>query len=280
MTNPFLEFTAGRTAHFLEESKRLRSKAPLQEYKVLLDVFDLIFTKLGTVEHEVALAQVSKEFQAVSKEASEVRRSAWRNFQINRREEKVWAAERTAEAKESAELLAEIERAAKEAMDGEISPDMRAALDETVAAARQAHTATLPYGEEMGGTAWLLLRINLQSYGLYMRYHWARTQFFLVRHGFIFLTSILVFGIAYSQLAKEVISRLVALAPAWPWAVAVLTVLAAMAKKYLIDPRLKKLQVKLETRRLRPLAFQMHIARSLALAMRIARRGAADGRAV
>ena len=269
MDNPFQQFFADRIDHFAAESKRLKDRQPLMDYKKLIDTFYFINKKLGTLEHEVALAKVTEEFNLAAAESADARRTIWHDFKLARAKAVASEKSTAASARKAAELLAGLEKSyAEMTEDNELRESMRSALD-------AAHRLTVPsegLGRGWRKSAWLSLYVNLNAYTVYVRYAYARAMFFIFRHSFIFVTSILLFGIAYSQASKTGVEQLAAIFPQWPWAVGALTVAAYLIKKYVVDPRIKKLQVKLEASRLRRLAFHLHIVRTMALVSRTVRR--------
>lgn len=269
MENPFQQFFVDRIDHFAEEAKRLNDRQPLVEYKGLIDTFYFIGKKLGTVEHEVALAKVASEFKLAAAESADARRTIWQDFKISRARAIATEKSMSESDRKAAALLADLEESyAAMPKDDELRASMRSVLD----AAHNATVAGSDLGKGWRKSAWLMLYVNLSAYTVYVRYFFAKTMFFLFRHSFIFLTSILIFGIAYSQASKTAVESLASIFPQWPWAVGVLTVAAYLVKKYIIDPRLKKLQVKLEARRLRRVAFHLHVVRTMALVSRTVRR--------
>ena len=269
MENPFQQFFADRIDHFAAESMRLKTRQPLIEYKKLVDTFYFINKKLGTLEHEVVMAKVIEEFKLAAAESVDARRTIWRDFKLARARA-VASEKSTAESdRRAAELLAGLEKSYAEMHeDDELRESMRSVLD----AARRLTVPGNSLGRGWRKSAWLSLYVNLNAYTVYIRYAYARAMFFIFRHSFIFVTSILLFGVAYSEARNTGVDQLAAILPQWPWAVGALTVAAYLVKRYVIDPRIKKLQIKLEARRLRRLAFHLHIVRTMALVSRTVRR--------
>lgn len=269
MENPFQQFFTDRINHFAEEAKRLKDRQPLVEYKGLIDTFYFIGKKLGTVEHEVALAKVACEFKLASIESKDARRTIWRDFKIARARAIATEKSMAESDRKATELLADLEESYSALPeDDELRQSMRSVLD----AAHRTNVAGNGLGKGWRKGAWLTLYVNLSAYTVYSRYAYAKGMFFLFRHSFIFLTAILIFGIAYSQASRSGAESLASVLPQWPWAIGLLTVAGYVFKKYIIDPRLKKLQVKLEAKRLRRLAFHLHVVRTMALVSRTVRR--------
>lgn len=268
MENPFLQFILGRIHHFTEESKRLKDRQPLVEYKCLIDTFYFIGKKLGTVEHEVALAKLESELKLAAIESQNARKKIWRDFRRSRAAAIATEHSFSENDRKSAELLTELEKSyAAMPEDDELRASTRSLLD----AFHDTTNAEIDLGKGWRKVAWLMLHVNFCVYMVYAKFFLEKTMFFLFRHSFIFLTSILIFGIAYAKASKIGIESLSLLLPQWPYVVGVLTVSAYVIKKYIIDPRLKKLQIKLEARRLRRLAFQLHIVRTMSLVSGTAR---------
>lgn len=270
MENPFQQFFVDRIDHFAAEAKRLKDRTPLVEYKALVDTFYFIGKKLGTLEHEVALAKVASEFKLASAESGDARRAIWRDFKQQRARSIATEKSMAESDLRASKLLADLEKLYSEMSkdDTDLRTSMRSALD----AAHRTTEAGKDFGKGWQNGAWLMLFVNLQAYSVYLRYFYAKAVFFVFRHSFIFITSILLFGIAYSQASKAGIGQLSSLFPQWPWAVGALTVGAYLVKKYYFDPKLKKIQVKLETKRLRRLTFHLHVVRTMALVSRTVRR--------
>ena len=272
--NPFSVFIDQQIKQFAGEVKRLRDRQPLVDYKALVDTFIFIVEKLGTVEHEVALAKLSSEFKLASTESADAWNQIWRDFKHQRR--RAIQTERTfaEHSQQTKTQLADLEQSFSEITteDEDLRQSMRSCID----AAKRASKIGNEFESGLRKAPWLFLWVDLHSYSVYLRYIIAKLGFFLFRHGFIFLTSILILGIVYSQLTKALIEHFVALAPQWSWFAAALTLGAYVFKKYYFDPKLKKVQIKLETKCLRPLAFQLHIVRTMALMSRTHRREASS----
>lgn len=257
-------------AHFGAEGKRLRDTKPLEEYKALVDTFFFVGQRLGTIEHESALQRLDEEFGLAWNEGRSVWNMIWKEFYEQRRKAIETEKEFKSGDKESAKLLADLEKTYAEMNHNteELRVSMRAALD--AAQAAEVVGEKLSTGWRKG--PWLLLWVNLSIYSVFVRYFIARTGFFLFRHTFIFIVSILVLGIAYSNVTGYLVQSTASIASQWPWLAAVLTILFYALKKYYLDAKMKKFQIALETKRLKPLAFHIHIIRTLALAFRTVER--------
>ena len=95
--------------------------------------------------------------------------------------------------------------------------------------------------------SWFTLLINLRLLRVYAHYLLNRTSVFLAFHAFVFLVPIAILGVGYSALSKYLIDYIALLGSQTPWIVAALTVGAYAIKKYILDKKLKRLQVSFET---------------------------------
>ena len=266
LENPYLSYIKEQMTHFGAEGQRLRDTKPLEDYKELVDAFFFIGRRLGTIEHEVALQRLDNEFSLAWSEGRSAWRKIWQEFSEQRREAVQTEGTFKVGDRESAKLLADLEKTYAE-MDHqteELRQSMRAALD----AAQEADRAGAKLSTGWRKGPWLMLWANLSIYSVYVRYFLSRASFFLFRHAFIFVASILLLGIVYSKVYGILVQSVTDLAPQWPWVAGILAILALIFKKYYLDAKLKKLQVKIETKRLKPLVFHLHIVRTLALAFR------------
>lgn len=260
---PIQKYILERFADFSDECKRLRDKGPIIEYKALVDSFQLIVTKLGDLEHEVALATLNKEFRAASREAREAWSGIWRKFHEHRQRAKILDVEHKARQKEEAQLIAELEKSYSEFDDD--FPEMKASLRSCLDAMKVAADVDLNPGTMWRSGSWHFLLVDLYGLSVYVRYYFAKGAFFVFRHSFIVITSIILLGLAMSRVSGEISKILTQLNPQWPWVGAAVAIFWSWMKKYYVDPKMKRLQTKLETRRLRPLAFHVHLARTMAL---------------
>jgi hypothetical protein len=260
---PIEKFMVGRISDFTKQCKRLRDKGPLTEYKALIDAFQFVVFKLGTLEHEVALAKLDSDFQYASKESSDAWREIWRDFREHRRKARE-ADEFSAEShKREAELVAELENAYLEM--GMEHRELRESFRDALDAAKAGMSIDIGMGRTWRRSSWLFLLINLYAFTANLRYFVAKVSFFIFRHTFIFATSIIFLGLIYSETSRLGIATITTLYPQWPWLGLALTLFGYFAKKYYFDPKFRKWQIKLESRRLRRLSFQLHIVRTLAL---------------
>jgi len=264
-------FATDRLEHFTREAIRLRDRSPLLEYKSLLDMLSLIETKLGTIEHEFALAKLSVEFKFASSEASESWRQVWREFRELRERVGIAAKSMTEGEEETTKRLSELETSYSETKAED--HELRASIRSVIEAVGQATEAERVMNKDWGRFRWLTLRASLWNLSVYVRYYLTKAWFFVFRHAVIFLGCILIFGIGYSMASKTIAEYLSALFPRW-WVAPALGVVGYMVKKYYVDPKFRTWQIKVEARRLKLLAVQLHFARTLALTSRTARRQA------
>ena len=261
--NPFQEFIFERIDQFAYESKRLRNRAPLLEYKALIDTFYFIGRRLGTLEHELALAKLSSEFALASSEAGDAWREIWSDFKEHRKRATETERSSAEKNRKAAENIANMEQsyAQFETEDEELRRSFLATID----AAIQVNAAGSGFVGFSRSDSWLFLRVNLKIFTVYLRYFFAKASFFIFRHVFILVTSFLILSIAYSEASKAMIEKLDSLVFPWPWIAAALTFCLFLLKKYYFDRKLKKWQIKLETQRLKPLLFHLHAVRTIAL---------------
>lgn len=262
---PFQKYILKQIAHFGAEGKRLHDTQPLTDYKTLLEAFYFIYRKLGTIEHEVALHKLDNEFSLAWRETRAAWRKIWHDFVTNRQHAIETERKLSSHDAEDEKMLHDLERSYAEMShkNHELHHSARAVLD----AIHEFHKVGSELSTDWKKYTWIILRIDLLNYTVYLRYLASRTAFFVFRHAFIFVASIIVLGIFYSRASGVLITQISFLSSQWPWA-AVLTILTYVLKKYYLDPKLKKLQVSMETSRLKPLAIRLHLVRTFALASR------------
>ncbi|MCC8944204.1 hypothetical protein H8A97_03580 [Bradyrhizobium sp. Arg62] len=260
--NPLTDFIGKYIDHFASEARRLHDKTPLIEYKKLVDSLILVTQKLGTLEHGVALAALSEEYKRATREAVQAWREIWRDFFAARRD--VIDVERSNQEAEVHIREVEESLASTDYRDEELAEAMRSLL----MSAKQANAAEAELSKGWNRGPWLLLWASLQNYTVYLRYFVARLFFSVMRHGFIVLVGILIFGMLFSTLMNLARESISGLATALPWPAVLLAFGAYVLKKYYIDPKVQKLQVKLEARWLSSVALNIHFVRTLALLSR------------
>lgn len=271
--NPLVDFIGKQIEYFANESRRLRDKGVLVEYKKLVDRLLSIQKKLGTVEHEVALAELSKEYTSARSEALAAWKGIWSTFRAQRGGAKSTASQMKILGNDIAAHIKAIEASLADAdqEDAVLVDSTRKALDAMKQAAARRFETTLWKGP------WLLLLVNLQIYTVFVRYFGARLAFLTVRHSFIVVVLVLIFGMAYSKFTSGVNKVVASLAPASPWLLVAVMFGAYVFKKYYIDPRLKRLQVRIEFRWLSRVALHLHMVRMFALLSRAQSRPTPEG---
>jgi hypothetical protein len=266
--DPLVAFVFERIEYFEAESRRLKDEGVLMEYKKLIDTLFLVIRKLGTVDHESAMADLSAEYKRAGPEASQAWSEIWRTFSAQRR--------RSSALKRQFQLTdTEVKRHTRSIEEFLASSEQEPGVDEVVCSLRAAvvamkkpHMSRKTFYKVWWPVPWLFLRVNLYAYTVYVRYFLARLKSSILRHSFIVIVSILIGGIAYSKLSAALISVISVSIPQLSWAVAVLTLCVYLLKKYYIDAKVKKLQVRLEAHWFFRVAFHLHLVRTLALISR------------
>jgi hypothetical protein len=266
--NPIEKYMLDQIAHFSKECKRLGDKGPLVEYKALIDSFRQIVTKLGGLEHEVALDALKQEFRAASRESRDAWNGIWKTFRDHRQKAKRYDAEHKALKK--AVVIADLEKSYANLGTG--FPEMKAAIDSCRNAMELSTNTDLNPGAMWRFGSWHFLLADLYRFTIYVRYYIAKGRFFLFRHSFTIVTSIIVLGVVMSVVLGELKVILSEIYPQLTWTGIAVVFIWGWVKKYYVDPKIKRLEKKLETRRLLPLAFHLHIVRTMALYSKTAER--------
>ena len=261
--NPIQKYILECIEIFSTECKRLKDKQPLIEYKALIDTLQLTVLKLGGLEHEVALAALDKEFKAASCESREAWSGIWKKFHSHRILARTLDTEHQAFKRDGDRLLADMKKSYGEL--GDEFPELKESFHRCIDEAKAVTNKDLNLSDMWRSGSWQLLFIDLYAFTVFLRYHFAKVTFFLFRHSFIALTSFIIFGFGMTFLVRGTSTVLSELHPQWPWIGAAVAFFGYWIKKYYIDPKIRKLQIKLEARRLRLLAFHVHLARSMAL---------------
>lgn len=275
--NPYYKYLHKQIEHYKRESLRLGSKEPMQDFQALWQSLQVVHSKLGGLEHEVALAELQKGFSGVRTEILRATRQSWRNFwRLRKLAEGNAVRARTVQA-EYAEhqkgvhkLIAEL----KAEEDDPLVKDMIETLEELV----QPDALDLDFSEPWRDLSWTGLWVDSKQFALYLRYVWARARVFMQFHAFVFALPILVLGIGYSLVSKEFVLGVASVAPDWVWLGPSLLILSYAIKKYIIDKKLKKLQKTVETRLYKPLAWWLFIARNTVLSTKTLRMGRREAR--
>jgi hypothetical protein len=251
--------------HFASEARRLHDKAPLLEYKSLVDNLELVVKRLGTLEHAVAVAAVSKEYKHATREAAQAWSEIWSDFFANRRT--AIELERNfgddAHIREVESAIRKLEISSADEGDEELTRAFRSLLTTY----KEVEAARLPLSKGWRRFPWLMLRSNLQVYAVYLQYLAARILVWLMHHGFIILIPIVIFGFLFSFLESLIKESTAWLTGSWLAVVLVLLGLYVF-KTYYIDRKIEGWQVKFEARWLRSIALKIFFARTLALLSR------------
>jgi chaperonin GroEL (HSP60 family) len=168
----------------------------------------------------------------------------------------------------SEDIAARIDAVKVPESDDAISSELNRSLRRALAAMKKAAESDASH-THMSRVPWLLLLINLQMYGLFVRYFISRFTFFVVRSSFIWLVPILGCGVIYGYLSGQ-LTKFAEYLTGQSLIVVMLMALALPAfKRFCIDPYVRQWERRLEARRLAPLAFRLHAVRALALLSRI-----------
>jgi hypothetical protein len=274
MDNPITSYIQGNLEYFTEESKRLSDKGVLQEYWSMASRFLDVERKLGTSDHEAAAKILAEDFVRARSAVVQDWKETWRSYFRWRTESKDWDRKQRKTQDESKRILADMEAMAleRETSDPEAVAALNAQLHRVIEAARAVvdqpplRLSALPRAA---------LLIDLRTFSIYVNYLLARFAFLFLKHSFIVVVVVFACGTLYSKVAAELVNILAAHVLGLKGNIAILLFAAAVAKKYLLDPRLKRLQFKLESRWLSRLAVKLHSALTLELTSRTARRESA-----
>ena len=274
--NPYYKYLHEQIDHYKRESLRLGSKEPMQDFLALWQSLQVVQSKLGGLEHDVALAELQKGFSEVRKDILRATRRSWRNF---------WCLRKRAEGYEAQARTAQVEYVERQKNILKLIAELRAEEDYTFVKDMIATLEELAQLDKVGpdlsepwrDLAWAGLWVDSKLLVLYLRYVWARARVFLQFHTFVFVLPILVLGIGYSLVSNELVIGIASLAPDWIWLGPSLLVTSYAIKKYIIDKKLKRIQKTIESSLYEPLAWWLFISRNTALArstFRMGRRGA------
>jgi hypothetical protein len=268
------EFICEYMDHFALEAKRLHDKAPLIEYNKLIETLRTVVQKLGTLEHPVALATLSQEHKQAAAEAKQAWREIWRAFFAYRRETIALERWHKRSDREIDAQIREIEQRLPSIREDD--PEFARALNDALASARDTDAGMAKMSEGWKKIPWLFLRVNLQIYAVYVRYFSSRMRSVVLRHSYIIVVSILIFGVLFAKVTKWVTDSVSDLASTWSWYVGLFIFGGYLFKKYYIDPKVQKHLVKWEAQWLRPVALEIFFARTLALLSRTRARKTSD----
>jgi hypothetical protein len=215
---------------FAAECRRLRDREPLVEYKKLVDTLLSIQRNLGTVAHEVAAADLKAEYKKAKPEAAQAWREIWRRFAQQREHAKGIESHFRKLDSEVEAHIREVEESLKhpDATDDKLTDSLRDVLDPM----KQANAAGKRLSKGWRKGPWLLLWVDLSIYLVYVRYFAARLVFTVLRHSFILVVAIAIFGIAYSKVAAALTEVTAGFASPWHWVAGALVFASCLFKKY------------------------------------------------
>ena len=272
--DPITQFILVQIDFFGDESAKRGTEEPLKNFKETTDAFYEVAQCLGTLKHEVALDLLKRGFSALKGEGARGLRDAWNDFWSMRKRAHQLRHDEEARALRLSAKLQTLEAAVANAKTKEspVAESMERALE----AARNLARVNLTMSESYSKTSWFTLIANGRLLSLYFRYVLHRIRVFLIFHSFVFLVPIAIFGIGYSFASKFFIEHLSLLVTQAPWVVVALTLAAYALKKYVLDKKLKKLQIKLEASLYAKLNMSLLMAQTLTLRGRLAKATAGD----
>ncbi|MDG5974263.1 hypothetical protein H010_03312 [Hydrogenophaga taeniospiralis CCUG 15921] len=261
--NPLERYIHEQIEHFGQESKRLGSSEPLKKFKSITDAFLKVQQCLGTLQHEVALDVLKKEFALVRRDIVLSVKWSWKDFWRYRTlatQSAKWERDRRqVDEIHQRELAASIAR-----LRVDKSP-LAVAAEDIYGELLDLEAISLDMSPVWRGMSWAGLWVDSKIFAIYAQYLRARVRVFLQFHSFIFLVPILVLGIGYSAISKGAIEGLTATYSSLPWLGSVVLVGIYALKKYVIDKKLKAVQKKVEESLFRPLCARLMIVRTVVL---------------
>jgi hypothetical protein len=270
-SNPLEAYIHEQIRHFGDESKRLGTTESLVKFKSIIDAFLQIQRTIGTLQHDVALDLLKKEFAFVRQDILLSVKRFWTDFWWYRRLATQSArSERDRKKAEVAQMQAWATSIERLRADG--SP-LAGAAEEAYRAALELDDISLDMSEGWRGMSWTGLWVDSKLLAIYTRYIRNRIRVFMQFHSFIFFVPILVLGIGYSFASKGAIEQLTSTFSSLPWLGPVALVALYALKKYVIDKKLKTVQKRVEERLFRPLSAQLMIARTVVLQTETLRKG-------
>lgn len=272
--DPITQLILDQIDYFGDVAIQRGHKGPISAFKEITDAFQVIDRCLGTLEHEVALDELKRGLRSLRGQAASGIKRTWLGFwRVRRRAEEIRLQESVRSATISAELE-KLERSVAAAKDDD------RVLNESMERALQSFRELAPVRVSMSNSyyklSWFTLLVNLRLLRIYAKYLINRTSVFLAFHAFVFLVPIAILGIGYSALSKYFIDYIALLSSQTPWIVVAFTVGAYAIKKYLLDKKLKKIQISFETSLYRKLNVSLLVARTLALRESVARAESGD----
>lgn len=261
--HPIFEVIRVNFEIFKEEGIRLKDKQPIKDYRALAERWLSVRFKLGTFEHETALYELKQDFKLARNDATEALKKIWLAFRERRAQDK--NSKRTIDKfqAETKDLLKEMEEwAIKAEGRNYAATSSRVSSMKALAEASEAIKKTHQVHSQF---VWYFLWADLLFYSVQVKYLFARSVFISLRHIYIIVVLILICGIGYSWLTGFSKELIIDAAPHVKWLSGALVVAGGFIKKYLIDPRVKKHQIRFESKWLRRLCDRLHEARTAAL---------------
>ena len=261
--HPLHTYIMSSLQYFSEESKRLKSKEPVEKFKLIVDAYIRIEEKLGQLDHDVALHTIKIEFKNVRRDIAERAKGALTQFLRYRSLASQQARDEQQRKVDSESYLREFREHIEQlkAIDTALAGDTKDIYDSVV----KLEALHFSFSSTWRALSWTGLWIDFQQFGIYVWYLVARTRVFIQFHAFIFLVPILIMGIGYSMFSEFAIRALLSARPPSLWLGPALVVGVYFVKKYFFDKKLKALQKTVEARLLLPLSQRLLLARTLAL---------------
>ncbi|MFM0065012.1 hypothetical protein [Paraburkholderia aspalathi] len=270
--NPFSEVIRISLEFFTKEGIRLKDKQPLKDYKALADRWLSVRFKLGTFEHEIALYELKRDFKLARNDATAALKKIWIAFRERRAQDKNLKRSIKTFTVETKHVLAEMEQwAAKTEGKHPAAASARISTVQNMVEASEAVKRTYQIQSKF---VWYFLQADLLFYSVQVKYLFAKSVFIVLRHVYIIVVFILLFGVGYGWLTGLARELIISASPQTKWLSGALVVGGYFIKKYLIDPRLKKHQIRFESKWLMGLCDRLHEARTAALIARTVERQA------
>jgi hypothetical protein len=273
-SNPFVQFILEQTNYFANESIRLRDKSILVAHKELTDTFFSIVQKLGTVEHEEALAKLSNQYGKAGSDVAEAWCKIWRTFNQKRREASALEHKfKSYDAKAKSKIRAfEDTLTTQTFQDDEITQLLREAL----VAMKRATLSGKRLSKKWWKGPWLFLWFDLYIYTVYVRYLIVRFTFLALHHSFDFVVFFLITSFAYSKATSALKDAISEIVTPLPWIAGAIIFGSYKLKKLYIDKKVKRLLVRLEEKWLSKVAIHLYMVRTFALRSRTQARKTPD----
>lgn len=220
---------------------------------------------MGTLQHEVALDTFNRQFKLAMRETRASFIETWCDFWRHRYRASEWQKK---EKCNKQELQEHINLNEEWLAQCRLENDQFLKVNESyLAAVKKYAEIDFDVSPLFRQASWTQLWVDSKAHSLYFRYMFHRLRMFLTFHAFIFIGPILLMGVGYSIVSKSIINLLATYLEAMPW-VALIFILPYILKRYFFDKKLKKMQMRLEVRLIRPLNLRIFFARILSLQIR------------